>query len=202
MWLVFWHGLISVTCFWSLLIVRVLTLHRLGIKSLTLSTKSGRKNLLASIAFFGTIFIWSVFFVINAITPIDFVLFVQFWNIELILWLTIVGIILGTGFQIEMWVAILTMGRSYRIGVDDKSPGNLITNGIYKYSRNPIYLGMDGLVISVFMVQPNLFCLLFAIFAVTLFHVQVLREEKNLTKFYGDKYIEYCKNTKRYFLFF
>ena len=47
-----------------------------------------------------------------------------------------------------MWIAIYTMGKSWRVGIDNQNPDNLITHGIYRLSRNPIFLGLDGIVIS------------------------------------------------------
>ena len=49
------------------------------------------------------------------------------------------------------------MGASYRIGHEDTNVGDLITSGIFSKGRNPIYFGMDGLVVCAFLEQSNIF---------------------------------------------
>jgi protein-S-isoprenylcysteine O-methyltransferase Ste14 len=41
-----------------------------------------------------------------------------------------------------VFVAIVTMGRSWRIGIDRRTAGLLVTRGVFRYVRHPIYAGM------------------------------------------------------------
>jgi len=129
-------------------------------------------------------------------------LFLDLWESKNLVWITYTGYMLAVIFLIVMWIAIYTMGRSWRVGIDNQNPDNLITRGIYHLSRNPIFLGLDGIVITLFLVQPNLFFLLFMIVTLISIHMQILNEEKILLKIYGNEYEVYKNKTKRYFLLF
>ena len=69
-----------------------------------------------------------------------------------------------------------------------------VTQGSYRYSRNPMVFGMNALYIafSLFLnsVSALLFCLLF-LFAIILYIKKF--EEKRLLKDFGDEYLEYKK---------
>ena len=43
---------------------------------------------------------------------------------------------------ILVWVAQSQMANSWRIGIDEKNKTELITNGLFSISRNPIFLGV------------------------------------------------------------
>ena len=95
-------------------------------------------------------------------------------------------------------LALYSFRDSWRIGIDRENPGQLITEGIFKYSRNPIYLSLDFLVAGTFLLQGRLiFLLLFALMAVSL-HIQVLYEERFLIQTYGDLFLKYRSEVGRY----
>ena len=56
--------------------------------------------------------------------------------------LQIVGIVLMLGGIAFLAVAQLHIGASWRIGIDADAKPGLVTDGLYRYSRNPIYLGL------------------------------------------------------------
>lgn len=74
-----------------------------------------------------------------------------------------------------------------------------MTSGIYRVSRNPAFLGFDLMYIGLLVAFFNPVHLVFVIFAVVMFHLQILQEEKFLTGYFGTKYAEYRKCTRRYF---
>jgi len=45
-----------------------------------------------------------------------------------------------TGLSFLLWSRI-SFGKSFRVGIDPSRPGKLVTDGIFAYSRNPIYVG-------------------------------------------------------------
>ena len=63
-----------------------------------------------------------------------------------------------------------------------KDKTKLITNGIYKISRNPAFLGFDLMYIGIALLYSNPFTIIFSLFAITMFHLQILEEEKYLEK--------------------
>ncbi len=96
--------------------------------------------------------------------------------------------------------AQLALGTSYRIGTDETSSGELVTEGIYRFTRNPIYLFFALFVLGSGLLSLTGFS--FAHFALLgpLFHAQVLREEAQLLKLHGRRYEEYRRSAPRYSL--
>jgi protein-S-isoprenylcysteine O-methyltransferase Ste14 len=95
-------------------------------------------------------------------------------------------------------LALYSFRNSWRIGIDRENPGQLITEGIFRYSRNPIYLSLDLLVAGTFLLQGQfIFLILFLLIAVSL-HIQVLHEERFLLQTYGDLFLKYRSEVGRY----
>lgn len=83
-----------------------------------------------------------------------------------------------------------------KISMNDKT--KLITNGIYKISRNPAFLGFDLMYIGIALLYSNPFTIIFSLFAITMLHLQILKEEKYLEKSFKNEYISYKNKTNRY----
>ena len=109
-----------------------------------------------------------------------------------------------TGFCIGMLgdliflVSVLCMKDSWRAGIPDEDKTELVTNGIYKYSRNPAFLGFDFMYVGVFLMYCNPLTASFALFAVIMLHLQILQEERYLINTFGNAYQEYRKHVFRY----
>lgn len=95
-------------------------------------------------------------------------------------------------------MAFLSFGDSWRVGFDMKTPGALVTNGIFALSRNPIYLFIDLWFIGIFLINGRLIFLIFAALALADVHWQILQEEAFLTRLYGQPYKDYLGRTGRY----
>lgn len=109
-----------------------------------------------------------------------------------------------TGFCIGMLgdmiflVSVLCMKDSWRAGIPDKDRTKLVTTGIYRYSRNPAFLGFDFMYVGLLLMHFNLSMLVVSAFAIIMLHLQILQEERYLTEIYGDSYREYRKHVFRY----
>ena len=80
-----------------------------------------------------------------------------------------------------------------------KKVNKLITSGIYKYSRNPMYLGLLMIVISNTIFFLNIFSIITPIlFYFWINKFQIKREEIFLTEKFGDEYLLYMTNTRRW----
>lgn len=97
-------------------------------------------------------------------------------------------------------IAMMTMRDSWRAGIPEKDRTELVTTGIYRFSRNPAFLGFDLMYIGLLLAYFDLVHLLFCGFAVLMLHLQILQEEEYLKSVFGDAYLEYKKRTGRYFL--
>ena len=109
-----------------------------------------------------------------------------------------------TGFCIGMLgdaiflLSVLCMKDSWRAGIPDKDKTKLVTTGIYKYSRNPAFLGFDFMYIGVLLIYGNLLTLGFSVFAMVMLHLQILQEERYLESTFGAVYKEYRSQVFRY----
>ena len=113
-------------------------------------------------------------------------------------WRTI-GFILGLGGDFIFLASVICMRDSWRAGIPENDQTELITSGIYRYSRNPAFLGFDLMYLGVLLLYFNIFTCLFTIFAITTLHLQILQEEKYLPQAFGSAYLNYTKTVHRYF---
>jgi protein-S-isoprenylcysteine O-methyltransferase Ste14 len=89
------------------------------------------------------------------------------------------------------------MRNSWRIGIDTETKTELITTGLFQYSRNPVFLGMIICLIGLFMVTPNTITLLFLLLGYVLIQVQIRLEEDFLTQQHGQAYLKYKQKVRR-----
>lgn len=97
-------------------------------------------------------------------------------------------------------IAIISMRDSWRAGIakDDDEGRSLVTEGIYRYSRNPAFLGFDLVYIGILIMYFNPVLMIFTLFSLVMMHLQILNEEAFLEGAYGKEYVEYKKGTSRY----
>ena len=109
-----------------------------------------------------------------------------------------------TGFCVGMLgnlvflLAVLCMKDSWRAGIPDQDKTELVTDGIYAFSRNPAFLGFDLQYIGVLLMFCNLLTGMFTVFAIVMLHLQILQEERYLTAAFGADYLNYRRRVMRY----
>ena len=80
-----------------------------------------------------------------------------------------------------------------------KKVNKLIISGIYKYSRNPMYLGLLMIVISTSIFFLNIFSITTPLlFYCWINRFQIKREEIFLTEKFGEEYMSYKTKTRRW----
>ena len=95
-------------------------------------------------------------------------------------------------------LTLISFGNSFRVGIDAKTPNELVTTGMFAISRNPIYVCFLLFFIGLFLIHNNIvIAIAVVLFALTI-HRQVLREEKFLKSYYGNEYDVYCWKVRRY----
>ena len=83
----------------------------------------------------------------------------------------------------------------------DGVPSFLVEEGIFKLSRNPIYLAMIILMIGISIVCQNIAGLVFPVIFYSWINKRwIFEEERNLKKAFGKKYLDYCTKVPRWFL--
>ena len=95
-------------------------------------------------------------------------------------------------------LSVLCMKDSWRAGIPDKDHTELVTSGIYRFSRNPAFLGFDLMYIGMMLMYCNLLIVPLTVFAIVMLHLQILQEERYLEKAFGMAYREYKRHTFRY----
>ena len=95
-------------------------------------------------------------------------------------------------------LSVLCMKDSWRAGIPDTDKTQLVTTGIYAFSRNPAFLGFDFMYIGVLLMYCNVLTFAFSVFAIVMLHLQILQEERYLANTFGAPYREYCCHVSRY----
>jgi protein-S-isoprenylcysteine O-methyltransferase Ste14 len=108
---------------------------------------------------------------------------------------------IGLGLMIIalIWVIIaqFQMKNSWRIGIDNTMKTDLIIHGLFRFSRNPIFLGMTVSLVGFFLVVPTVIALTFLLIGSILMQIQIRLEEECLIKEHGQIYLAYKNRVKR-----
>jgi protein-S-isoprenylcysteine O-methyltransferase Ste14 len=110
--------------------------------------------------------------------------------------------LIGLGLLIVSLVWILVaqvhMGEAWRIGIDANTETQLVRHGLFRVSRNPIFLGMRFTLLGLFLVLPNAVTLTVLVLGDVLIQIQVRLEEEYLARKQGEIYQKYCQQTRRW----
>ncbi len=171
---------------------------RQKVSPIRLRVTDGGKGHIISLVVFLTVFLWTLCVLIygigrNAILPI-------LCNVPVLQNLTarIVGALLIFWGLAVFLLALRHLGASWRLGIDERTPGKLVTRGIYSITRNPIFVFFDLYFAGTFLVNGTLIFLIFGLVLPVLLHLQILEEERTLRKLYPQAYPAYCARTARY----
>jgi protein-S-isoprenylcysteine O-methyltransferase Ste14 len=95
--------------------------------------------------------------------------------------------------------AQLDMGASWRVGVDTTETTTLITHGVFRHVRNPIFSGMVLAFVGVAFLVPNVVAFVGIALAVIglEIHVRVV-EEPHLMRAHGERYMTYARSAGRF----
>lgn len=119
----------------------------------------------------------------------------ELFHSEYVGWIGVTLCVLGI---LLFLYALISFGKSFRVGLDEDHPGELVTTGAFSISRNPIYSAFGLVLIGIFLIIPNWIILIYVFTGIWLFNRQILLEEQSLRKIYGEKYAEYCNRVRRF----
>ena len=75
----------------------------------------------------------------------------------------------------------------------------LLTEGMYRYSRSPMYLGLLLLIIAATIWFETWFGIIISLFFILLMNIlQIIPEEEALLQIFGEEYLEYKKKVRRW----
>lgn len=113
----------------------------------------------------------------------------------------LVYIVFGIGF-LMMMIALLQFlkKKTTTNPFNPEKATRLVSSGIFKYTRNPMYLAMLLFLIAFALKLGNAFnTLVLAGFVYYMNHFQIKQEEEALLKLFGKEYNLYMKATRRWF---
>ena len=135
-----------------------------------------------------TIFILSSFFGMSNTAGLDNLRILIGKNPIQLFFTTTGFILVGLGF------ILLAVGwnRIY------KAKDNLVTSGIYSYTRHPQYLGLMMITLGLLSSVPTIITLLMWPVLCVMYYVLAKREEKEMINKFGDEYMEYKRRVNMF----
>ena len=109
--------------------------------------------------------------------------------------------ILGVSVFIYCSALFSKIGRGTPVPVEP--PKKLVISGLYKFTRNPIYIGYFFIFLAEFFMFGHLLLLFYSVFIMLLIYIYIVYfEEPVLKKRFGNSYIEYTKKVPRWIFTF
>jgi protein-S-isoprenylcysteine O-methyltransferase Ste14 len=107
-----------------------------------------------------------------------------------------VGLLLA-GLSIAV-PSLYQLGEELRFGLSQEQEAALKSNGWYRISRNPLYLGFYLIGAASCLYVPVWFNLALVLLAISIHHQIVRSEERFLRQRFGPTYDEYARHVRRY----
>lgn len=91
------------------------------------------------------------------------------------------------------------MGTFWPVAALAEGPGALVAHGLFRWSRNPIFVSMIGVLVGVFLWSPHIGSAAVLAATSTLVVIQVRIEEEALREKHGEDYERYAREVPRWF---
>ncbi len=108
------------------------------------------------------------------------------------------GFVAAAGFLVGLIAAQWQMRDSWRMGLDEENRTQLVTSGLFRYVRNPVFAMILGYLGAMVLVLPCAATLLLWGMSFTGLYLQVLEEEPFLLRQHGEPYQQYLARTGRF----
>jgi protein-S-isoprenylcysteine O-methyltransferase Ste14 len=100
-------------------------------------------------------------------------------------------------------IALASAGRLFKQSDQDPSPWkpttDIISTGIYRYTRNPMYVGLAMIQVGLAITMSNLWVLaLLPLVLVVVYATAIRHEESYLERKFGDTYLDYKRSVRRW----
>ena len=111
----------------------------------------------------------------------------------------IVGACVGFAGVALFILSVVTMRDNWRAGVAEKEKTELVTGGVYQFSRNPAFLAFDLMYFGILLMFFHWALFAVSCLAALLFPLQIVNvEEDHLAAAFGEEYLRYKKTVGRY----
>lgn len=108
------------------------------------------------------------------------------------------GVLTGVAGLALIIIAQVQMGASWRIGIDPDVPTALVTGGLFRHVRNPIFTGLLLWTGALVLLTPSAWTLMGWGFLAFNLAIQVRLEEAHLQRVHGDTYRHYAATAGRF----
>jgi protein-S-isoprenylcysteine O-methyltransferase Ste14 len=150
---------------------RVLLMRKAGIKAARFGETDKKDFLIPPFAFFYFYLVFAAAFNLPTVSR------QQFFHSQIA---SGVGVSLCLAGLLLLLLCLVSFGKSFRVGIDTNAPDKLVTDGIFAFSRNPIYVAFWLVLLGQFFLFSNWILLIYLVAALWLFQRQVSREEQYL----------------------
>ena len=102
------------------------------------------------------------------------------------------------GIAVNYWADALFKKKQTTIQPHEL-PNALVTSGVFRISRNPMYLGMASILVGAAFFIGSFIAFIFPLLFVLYIEIFIIpREEKNLTLQFSQKYLQYKQKVRRW----
>jgi protein-S-isoprenylcysteine O-methyltransferase Ste14 len=113
-------------------------------------------------------------------------------------WMQVTGGVLLFGGLILLVSAQLQLGASWRIGIEEDAQPGLVTHGLYRFCRNPIFLAILVIFTGYTLLLPTMLSFMLLLGTSVGVRQQTLAEEAYLLRAYGEAYRRYARRVGRF----
>jgi protein-S-isoprenylcysteine O-methyltransferase Ste14 len=111
--------------------------------------------------------------------------------------LQLIALLLWVSGFVLLYLGRFKMEDSFRLGTP-KEDTSLKVDGLFRLSRNPMYVGMYATMTASAIYTLNPLVILLAAFVIAIHHTIVFAEEEYMQKVFGQQYRDYCHRVGRY----
>src|SRR5262245_49705689 len=145
-------GALTIVLLLGVVLIRISALRRQGIKAMKFGNIDKTDFLIPPFALFYFYVLFAAAFHWPTVTTH------QFFHSEIISWTGVLFCL--AGLLLFLW-SLISFRQSFRVGIDADHPDGLITDGVFAFSRNPIYVAFAIILIGEFFIFPNWISLIY-----------------------------------------
>ncbi len=145
---------------------------------------------------------------IKVLPPLVYLVFlvtggVAEWRLPVVFFPLLPRFVAGIALAIAALLIVFSAMRTFRKAKTPfdvrKAASSLVTEGLFRFSRNPGYLALTLFYIAIGVMAGSVWILALLVPPLAIMHFAVIfREEKNLEEIFGEEYMRYKASVRRW----